>query len=158
MNKREYTGSLALVLAIWMSAGMGHAGEKKSERVEGPEGKILGTLTGFHALKLKNANFEARLLEADGSTSVAQDPISLYLVVTNNGTSDLLERTWRLGRGVARVRALTPSACGVDIKVDVDRVASDGRVVGRIPKVLHLCFLAPDGKLQLNLKESETSR
>jgi hypothetical protein len=138
--------------------GVAHSAEQQGKALEGPEGKILGTLTGFHSVRLKKSDFEARLLEADGSASVARDPISLYLVVTNNATSDLVEHTWRLSRGVARVRGLTPSACGVDVKVDVDRVAPDGRVVGRVPRVLHLCVLSPAGQLQTDLKESETSR
>lgn len=158
MKKCTPAAVLSLVVAIFGPFGVALSAEQQGKALEGPEGKILGTLTGFHSVKLKNSDFEARLLEADGSASVARDPISLYLVVTNNATSDLVEHTWRLSRGVVHVRGLTPRACGVDVKVDVDRVAPDGRVVGRVPRVLHLCFLSSDGQLQTDLKESETSR
>jgi hypothetical protein len=147
---------LALASALFCVGAI--AGEQEDEPLEGPEWKALTTVTGFHSVKLRKAGFEARLLEADGSASVAQDPISLYLVVTNNGASDLVERAWRLHRGVSNVRGLTPSACGVDVKAEVDRIGKDGGVVGRVPKMLHLCFLSADGKLETKLKERETSR
>jgi len=58
------------------------------------------------------------------------------LVVTNNGTSDLVARAWGIRRGVASVRGLTPSECGVDVQVEVDRIGADGLAHGTTSKVL----------------------
>jgi hypothetical protein len=158
MKRHAHTALLTTALVSLLSLGLSFAGDQESEPLEGPEWRVLGTVTGFHSAKHKKSGFEARILEADGSASVAQDPVSLYLVVTNNGTANIVERAWRIRRGVARVRGLTPSDCGVDVQVEVDRIASDGQVRGAIPKTLRLCFLSPDGKLQPHLKVSETSR
>jgi hypothetical protein len=126
--------------------------------LDGPEGKALSLVTGFHSVRHKKSGFEVRLLEADGSASVAQDPVALYVVVTNNGASDLVERAWRIPRGVARVRGVSASDCGVEVRVDVDRPFSDGKAKGLMPKVFRLCFLSPQGKLEANFKVTETSR
>jgi hypothetical protein len=116
----------------------------------------LALVTGFHRVIHKSSGFDVRLLEADGSASVAWDPVSLFLVVTNNGTSDNVRRVWRLPHGVERVRGMSPTTCGVDVRVDVDRVRDD-RVVGKDPKVLRLCFLAEDRALRPKLSVTEVS-
>jgi hypothetical protein len=158
MKNGAHAGFLGLALTTALSLGWAIAGEQDSEPLEGAEWEALARVTGFHSVKLRKSGFEARLLEADGASSMAQDPISLYLVVTNNGTSDLLEHAWRLRRGVARVRGVAPSSCGIDVKVEVDRIATNGEAAGRAPRLLHLCFLSAEGKLETKLKERETSR
>jgi hypothetical protein len=82
----------------------------------------LALVTGFHRVAHQLSGLDVRLLEADGSASVARDPVSLFPIVTNNGTSDVSRRIWRLPYGVERVRGISSTACGVDVRVDVDRV------------------------------------
>ncbi len=148
---------LGTILALVLLGGGALAGDQGEEPLDGPEWKFLSMVTGFHSVRHKKSGFEARILEADGSPSVAQDPISLFLVVTNNGTADYVGRAWRLHRGVARVRSLSTSTCGIDVKVEVDGDASDSGAARRIPKVLHICFLSADGKLLRQLKVTEGS-
>jgi hypothetical protein len=146
-----FVGLMASMRSAW-------AAEESGELLEGPEWKILGLVTGFHSVHHKKSGLEVRLLEADGSASVAHDPVALYLLVTNNGTADSVEHTWRLTRGVARVRGLSVTGCGVDVQVDVDRFNSEGEPHGSTRKKLRLCFLSSDTKLQTTLKVSEISR
>jgi len=110
--------------------------------------------SSVYSIRHKRSGFEARLLESDGSASVAKDPISLFLVVANKGTSNLVERTWRVPFGVAKVRNLAVAKCGVGVSVDVDLSDSNRST----PKSLRLCFLSAEGKLQDVLKVSEVSR
>jgi hypothetical protein len=144
-------------LAIALTCGVSVSAAPAVEEVaEEPNVSALAMVTGFHRVNHKASGFEFRLLEADGSASVAWDPIALFVVVTNNGTSDNEQRVWRLPRGVARVRSLVPTACGVDVRVDVDRI-KDTLVVGTDPKVLRLCFLAEKKSLRPTLSVTEIS-
>jgi hypothetical protein len=129
-----------------------------AELLEGERWQALALITRLRSLQHKKSGFEARLLEADGSASVAQDPVGLYLVVTNNGTSEGVEHIWRLRRGVARVKSLVATPCGIDVRVDVDRITAELEVRGTIPLTLRLCFLDPKGGLEKQLKVSEVSR
>jgi hypothetical protein len=70
--------------------------------------------------------------------------------------TDNQHRVWRLPHGVERVRGMSPTTCGVDIRVHVDRVR-DGQVVGTDPKVLRLCFLEENGALRPKLSVTEVS-
>ena len=126
------------------------------EVAEEPSVSEFALVTGFRRVIHKSSGFDVRLLEADGSASVAWDPVSLFLVVTNNGTSDNQHRVWRLPHGVERVRGMTPTTCGVDIRVEVDRVRDD-RVVGTDPKVLRLCFLEENRALRPKLSVTEVN-
>ena len=151
--------SLAMALSVLVGQGrMSWADTSGAALLEGERWDVLGMVTGFHTVVHKRAGFEARLLEADGSASVAQNPVALFLVATNNGTSDLIERIWRLERGVARVRGVSASACGVDIRVDVDRIDSEGLVRGAQRKTLHACFISPEGKLLSAVMVTEAPR
>src|SRR3954471_11741912 len=90
---------------------------------------VLGMITGYHSVVHKASGLEVRVLEADGSASVAWDPVSLFVVVTNNGTSDGEQHVWRLPQGVVRVRALSPTTCGADVQVYVDKIGKGELVV-----------------------------
>jgi hypothetical protein len=122
------------------------------------EWEALGMVTGFHSVVHKKTRLEARLLEADGSASVAHDPVALFLVVTNNGTSDNIERIWRLPRGVAAVRGVSARDCGIDVRVYVDKFDKEERVSGRTPRTLRLCFLSTDGKMEQSLRMTEAPK
>ena len=146
--------SAFLCVALSSLAGPVRAAEHNVHPLDGAHSKALGQITGFHSVQHKKSGFEARLLESDGSASVAKDPIALFLVVTNKGTSDLVERTWRIPIGVGKVRNLVVAKCGVDVLVDVD--SSDSK--RPTAKTLRLCFLSTEGKLQDVLKVNEVSR
>jgi hypothetical protein len=121
--------------------------------VDDTQARTLRLVTGYHSIRHKRSRLEVRFLEVDGSASVAQDPIALFLVVTNNLTSDLKEHLWRLPRGVARVRSLYETTCGVDVDVDVD---GPGEPTPKpVLRVLHLCFLSKDGELASTLQFSD---
>jgi len=158
MKRRTILPGLALWLACACFLQVAAAAEQGAELLEGERWQTLGLITGFHSVQHKKSGFEVRLLEADGSASVAHDPVGLYLVVTNNGTSDEIEQTWRLRRGVARVKGLVATKCGADVRVEVDRITSDGLVRGTTPRILRLCFLDPKGTLEKELRVSEVSR
>ena len=158
MEMHTHLRFLGMLLALAFVGGVALAGDQGEEPLEGREWQSLSMETGFHSVTHKKSGLEARLLEADGSSSVAQDPISLFLVVTNNDTADYLGRAWRLRRGVARVRRLSASTSGIDVKVEVDGDVTTGGVSRAVPKVLHICFLAADGKLLRRLKVTETPR
>lgn len=150
LNLKTLVGAAALCLFLSPNRAIG--GPIEVAPLDGREASILGQVTGVRSLQHKKSKLEARLLEADGSASVARDPISLFLVVTNNGTSDLEEHVWRLPRTVARVRALSETACGIDVRVDVD---GPGEPTPKaVSRVLHLCFLS-DGHLTSKLQVDE---
>jgi hypothetical protein len=154
-----YKVAVSMAVASVLSFGFARAAEQEVEALKGPEWRFLGMITGFHSVVHKKSGFEARLLEADGSASVAMDPISLFLVVSNNGTADRIERAWRISRGVERVRNLVATKCGIDVNVGVDDPSREDPTPPRVvPRVLHLCFLSPDQKLQPTLKVREASR
>jgi hypothetical protein len=128
-----------------------------ADLLEGAKWDALGLVTGFHAVTHKKSGFEARLLEADGSASVAHNPVALFLMATKNGTSDLVEKIWRLERGVAGVRSIKATGCGIDIRVDVDHFDSEGLVHGVDRRVLHACFISPQGTLLPTVTVTEAS-
>jgi hypothetical protein len=146
----------SLLIVVLMCGFSGLSAAATEEVAEAPSVSELGMVTGFHRLAHKASGFDVRLLEADGSASVAWDPVSLFLIVTNNGTSDAVHRIWRLPRGVERVRGISPTTCGVDVRVDVDHI-KDTVVAGTEPKVLHLCFLAENRTLRSKLSVTEVS-
>ncbi|MDB4981874.1 MAG: hypothetical protein JWM82_2626 [Myxococcales bacterium] len=158
MRRLTILRGLGLWLACACSLQVAAAAENDGELLEGEGWQALGSITGFHSVQHKKSGFEVRLLEADGGASVAWDPVGLYLVVTNNGTSDGIERTWRLRRGVARVKGLVATQCGADVRVEVDRITSEGEVRGTMPRILRVCFLDSKGSLETRLRVSEVSR
>lgn len=147
--------SVSSVLVVLVACTVSSASASTAEEVEeASDVSALALVTGFHHVTHKASGFDVRLLEADGSASVAWDPVSLFLVVTNNGTSDGVQRIWRLPRGVERVRGISATSCGVDVRVDVDHIR-DTVVAGTDPKILRLCFLAEDRSLRPTLSLTE---
>lgn len=144
-------------VAVCASAAQGGAGvERDAELLNSNDWRALGLITGFHSIQNKKAGFDARLLEADGSATVAWDPVALFLVVRSGETPDSVAHTWRLPRGVARVRSFAATSCGAAVRVDIDRIISGDQVRGTVPRTLRLCFLGSDGKPQERLRVSET--
>lgn len=158
MKTSKFLRWLGVWFACSLVAPVVFAADQDADLLDGEKWRALGLITGFHSIQHKKSGLEVRLLEADGSASVAWDPVGLYLVVTNHGTSDAVEHTWRLRRGVARVNGLAPTRCGVDVRVDVDRITSDGEVRGTTPRTLRVCFLDAKGTLETRVTASEAPR
>ena len=77
---------------------------------------MLGIVTGYHSSFDKTRHWEIRLLEADGSATVAHNPIGLYLVVTNNSSgSDLQEHVWRIPHGIEKLQKVSSIESGLKI-------------------------------------------
>jgi hypothetical protein len=114
----------------------------------------LAMITGVHSLSNKKLGLELRVLEADGSASVAEDPVSLFLVARKGATSDLTQYIWRLPRGVERVKKVSESKCGVEIQAAVDD--GEGPEPRRKNAVIRACFLRPDGDLDPQLRVEDS--
>jgi hypothetical protein len=115
----------------------------------------MAMITGFHSLVHQKSGLVLRVLEADGSSSVAENPVSLFIVATNQGTSDLREHVWRLPRGVARVKKVSASKCGLDILVDMDVANEAQGSVKQKPATISACFIDAKEELQSCLQVSE---
>jgi len=149
-----YTGAVGLLLSPLGAYGA----SVEVVPLEGQQANTLASVTGMRSVLHEKSGFVVRLLEADGSASVAQDPIALFLVVTSDGTSNLQGHVWRLPHAVDRVRKLSATMCRVDASVDVDGPAEP--IPGKpspkpVSRVFHLCFLAADGQLLSKLQFSD---
>jgi hypothetical protein len=148
----------AAALGLLLSPMGANGASTEVAPIDGQQASTLGMVTGLRSIRHRKSGLEVRLLEADGSASVAEDPVALFLVVTNDGTSDLQKHIWRLPRGVDRVRKLSETACGVDVSVEVDGPGepNPGKPSPKpIPRVFHLCFLTANGQLLSKLQFSE---
>src|SRR5437763_5831259 len=97
-------GMLALLLAT-PSRG------QEAIKPLGAEWVTLAIITDFHQVFDKQNELEVRLLEADGSATVAMNPVALYVVITNSSSAaDLQSHVWLLPQRVSKVTAveLTP--------------------------------------------------
>jgi hypothetical protein len=150
--------SFALLSCLVFLQTAAAAADREGVLLDGTEWQALTWITGFHSLQKRKAGLDVRLFEADGSATVAQNPIGLFLAVTGGETPHIVDHIWRLPRGVARVKSFVDASCGADVRVEVDRITADSRIDGTVAKTLRLCFLGPDGKLSAHLKVSETSR
>ena len=62
-------------IVIVLTCGSSLRAELAEEVAEEPSVSELALVTGFHRVIHKSSGFDVRLLEADGSASVAWDPI-----------------------------------------------------------------------------------
>ena len=122
------------------------------EPLQGKEWQSLALVTGFHSLSNRKLGFAMRVLEADGSTSIAENPVALFVVVTNQGTSDLDEHVWRLPVRVAQVRKVTGSRCGLEIAAEMEVEGEPGMPGKKSPTTIKACFLNGKGKLDSKLR------
>ena len=58
------------------------------------------------------------------------------------------------GRGIG----LSPTSCGADVQVDVDKIGKDENVVGSRATTFRLCFLSPTNALLPKLTVSELKK
>jgi len=73
-------------------------------------------VTGVHSLAEPKTGFQLRVIEANGRVTVAINPITLYLVVTNDSSAgDLQQHIWRLPVTVGRVKRVAAINSGVRI-------------------------------------------
>jgi hypothetical protein len=145
--------TLIALLAVLGAAR--NAGADSTPRTVAPLSKEwapLGMITNLHTLVHKKSGLTIRVLEADGSGSVAEDPISLFIVATNRGTSDLREHVWRLPHGLARLKKVVASKCGVDIVGEVDVPDGEQGLSKKKAVVVKSCFIGPTGELESQLK------
>ena len=124
-----------VAMGIVCSLSPSSAAEEVEEAQPVDKWSVLGMITGYHSVVHK------------ASGLVAWDPVSLFVVVTNSGTVDAVQHVWRVPEGVVRVRRLSPTSCGADVQVDVDKIGKDERVVGSRAATLRLCFLSPSNTL-----------
>ena len=143
---------LPTVFAV-MWSGVGWAAGTAVDPLQGKEWQSLAMVTGFHSVSNRKLGLAMRVLEADGSASVAENPVFLFVVVTNQGTSDLEERIWRLPQGVAQVRKVTACKCGLEIAAEVD--GGDGKPGAAGAKsraTIRACFLNDKGGIESKLR------
>ena len=110
-----------LIAAILLAAA-GPTG-RTGEAAALPEREIppILAVTGFHSLEDKANKLEVRLLEADASSTVAKNPVVLFVVVTDNAPDDDSQtRIWRLPDGVSVVKKFTGAKNGAQIAAVVD--------------------------------------
>jgi hypothetical protein len=111
---------------------------------------LLAMITVVHSVPNKKLGLEIRVLEADGSASVAEDPVSVFIVARRGATSELTQYIWRLPHGVERVKKVTASKCGLLIEADVGDGAEP--VQGRKLVAIKACFIQPNGRLNSRLR------
>ena len=111
-------------------------------------------VTGLHTHFIEDTGFEFRLIEVDGSGSVAMNPIYLYLVVTNNG----------VGASEQRRMVSLPQACKIEsvrffgakprieIKVLLDRMDADGSRPIQVPATFEVTAHIEGGKLSKDIE------
>jgi hypothetical protein len=150
MKQQSKMFACGVALCLFLSSLGANGASTEVVPIEGQRADTLAMVTGLRSIVHKKSGFVVRLLEGDESASVAEDPIALFLVVTNEGTPDLQDHVWRLPHGVDRVRMLSATACGVDASVEVDgpdEPTASKPHPKRVARVFHLCFLTAEGKL-----------
>ena len=151
------TAVAVLVSASQWGVGATRADNGSVEAVKPMPAKwaVFEAITGFHSVVHREVGLAVRVLEADGSASVAMDPVSLFVVGTNGGTTDLEAHVWLLPRTVAAVRDVVRSGCGVDIMADVDRMNDDGSIAQAVvPVILKVRVINHKGALETDLRLS----
>jgi hypothetical protein len=87
----------------------------------GESWQVLTIVTGLHVILDKANSVYVRLIEANGEATVATNPVTLYLVVTNDSSAgDLKEHIWRLPVRVAGVRSVRQVRSGIVVSAVQD--------------------------------------
>jgi hypothetical protein len=104
------------ILGLILSVAISSVRAQDSVAALNEEWQILGMITGYHSFFDETRHWEIRVLEADGSATVARNPIDLFLIVTNNSSgSDLQEHVWRLPHGIEKLQKVSPIHSGLKI-------------------------------------------
>jgi hypothetical protein len=113
-------------------------------------------ITGFHHAFDKHNQLEVRLLEADGSATVALNPISLYVVITNNSSAaDLQQYVWLLPHRVRNVKGIKLVDSILQIRAEVD---ADPEALKSAPRELSVRYNVSNGVLSNTLTVTERSQ
>ena len=113
--QRRASGFWVLTLAL-CELSLGNFGVADVVSALDGEWEKLAMVTGFHSVTEAKSGFQLRVIEANGRVTVAINPISLYLVVTNDSSAgDLQQHIWRLPVTVGRVKRVTAISSGVRI-------------------------------------------
>lgn len=109
----------------------------------------LQWVTGFHSLFEKASGFEFRVLEMDGSATVARDPIYLYFVATNNSSGDDLQSVMVKLPGVSKMEKvrLADQPGKILIDASLDRFNEEGSRIGETPVTMTISCPIHDKKL-----------
>ncbi len=145
---------LLIAIVTFAAAATTGAVDSKTavEALTGQEWQKLAMITAVHSVRDKKAGLAMRVLEADGSSSVAENPVSLFVVATNDGTSDVDEHIWMLPAGVAKVIRVSACRCGVEIAADVEGEPSEPGAPGRISRsTIRACFRDNHGRMGTKL-------
>jgi hypothetical protein len=119
----------------------------------GREWANWGMITGFHHAFDKRNQLEVRLIEADGSATVGLNPVSLYVVITNNSSAaDLQQYVWLLPRRVRDVKGIKLVDSTLKIKAEID---ADAEASNRVPSELSVRYSVSDGVLGNTLQVTE---
>jgi hypothetical protein len=117
------------------------------------EWATLAIITGFHEAFDKQNDFEVRLLEADGSVTVALNPVALYVVINNSSGADLQHYVWRLPHRVSEVKGVKLSPPILRIRAEIDADPSDSSK--KVEKVLSVQYSVSHRVLSDTLSMSE---
>jgi hypothetical protein len=147
--KRQRTVFIRVVALLLVASACG----KETTTPLGAEWATWAMITGFHHAFDKRNQLEVRLLEADGSATVGLNPVSLYVVITNNSSAaDLQQYVWLLPYRVRNVKSvkLVDSILQIRAEVDADPEASKSA-----PRELSVRYNISDGVLCNTLLVSE---
>jgi len=149
------TASLVLWCVGSVYCAAAHCEDRIVQETRTPEARMLMSVTGVHSVQHRRAKVSVRLIEEDGSSTVALDPVTLFLVVVDHTLDDGVAVVWRLPRGVERVLGLSATSCGVTASVEVaGGQRADGTVKTERHK-LQLCFLSESGDVERELRMIE---
>jgi hypothetical protein len=137
-----------LVLALAISElGMANLGIADVVSALDGEWAPLATISGFHDVTGRNSAFQSRVIEVNGSATVAINPITLYFVVTNDSSAgDLQQHIWRLPVTVARVKRVTAVYSGVRIIAILDAMPDDNVKARQLELIVH--YALENGRLK----------
>lgn len=113
----------------------------------------LELVTGLHTHFDEDLKFEFRILELDGASSVAMNPISIYFVATNNlsGNESQSRMVWLPSVSeIKRVR-FKDQRNVVYIDAMIERSNEDGTKVLNRPVTIVITTAIQEGKLPQNI-------
>jgi hypothetical protein len=125
-------------------------------RAEDEKLELLTLITGYHSIDDPGKSLQLRILEANGEATVAVNPVTLYLVITNNSSAgDLQQHIWRLPFRVTKVRTIKQIGSGLTVVADAHRVAE---VESTERKEIHIIYKFENGTLASTIFVDEDSR
>ena len=108
-------------------------------------------ISGFHSHFDKASGFEFRIIEVDGSATVAMNPIYLYLVATNNSSGEALQSRIVELPEVSSIKRIHFLDQANTIRIDAlfDRSNEDGSKHWTVAGTITIFIPIKDGKLPM---------